>query len=242
LNLDFADLAASVKVSLGDLFGSGDSFYYELAHPDFASALAIAALFATGFGVLLSLVRDEKHRVPIALAILLAVVGLLVPNLAPNYPGLRRATAFLFGVYLLYALALAELVHSREIPEWARRTSIAALMLLPMSHLVGYYESFAHAPTPSRHHFGRWFGAMGTPRDSLAYWLEFTERERFLPACEQAYSPPEPRCRYGEIFAALSGHRRWNGEAPVSIEVGDPVSGERIELTTDLWVSRHFEH
>jgi hypothetical protein len=221
----------AAMVVVRDLFVAGESYYFDLQRVEFGSVLAVAALAATVVGVVLALAKRPPWRPYIALAVLLVATGLIVPSLSSQYPGLRRATGTLAGFYLLYAFALAECFRSENGRGWLRGGLAIALLLLPASHVLARHDARGEQDARSRFATRYWFATNGSPRESFEHWLAYSERERSLPSCNAAHAFPVRNCRYSEIFAALDGHRIWNGLASIPIAVEDPATGERRALS-----------
>lgn len=224
-------IGKAAMVVIRDLFVTGESYYFDLQRVEFHSVIAIVALVATGLGIVLAYRNRPRQRPFIGIAILLLATGLIVPNLSPNYPGLRRATGALAAFYLLYAFAVAECFRSQTGSAWLRRGLAMSLLLLPMSHALAQYEAFREDRVRSRFATRYWFETDGPPLESLERWLAYSEREQSLPACNAAHSRRVRRCRYSEIFAAIDGYRMWNGATSIPIFVEDPKTGGRRALS-----------
>jgi len=226
-------IAEAAKVVLHDLFRAGDSYYFHLRSVDFGSPLAQIALAATAGWVAYAAVRRPAMRPVIAVASLLLAAGLIIPSLSAKFPGLRRATGALAGLYALYAIALAQAFTRTSERVWLWRLLAAPLLLLPASHVLAQVELVREGGVGRRLATRQWFVTDGGPRESFAHWLDYTEREHSLPSCEAAHGRRIRGCRYAEIFAALDGYRMWNDEPAVPIEIVDPRSRERVTLSVE---------
>ena len=240
LTTDSALVLGALGRTLGDLLVQGKSYYYALPRPDFSGPLGWAALATClGAGVLV-LRRAQPLRRWAALILSVLMLSLLLPAFtSKGFPGLRRCTGILAGLYLLHAMGWRLALSLPASPGWRRFALPCLLLLLPLHHLVSAPANLDHLRSRDPYREEMWFELRGEPRTSLDYILEATRDGKMPLKCLDNRGRPLP-CRYGEIFAALDGYRLWNGLPRPPVMAYDWRTGRDLRLHLDLWANGHF--
>lgn len=236
-----AELAwRSLASSLQDLFVQGRSYYYSVRQPDFSGLLpSVACAVVVAATVGLAVRRVIPAPLAAALA-LLAGSSLAVPSLAiDGAPGIRRGT----GLLIAFSAAFALVWHASSTGVirrmWLRGPVVGACLLLPLLHVWRVPSLAADLARPDAYGNRDWFAVAATPNASLQVLRRQLSEGRPL-AC-----PPDGRggyvpCRFQEVYAAIEGFRRWNRLPPAGVPAIDWRSGNRIDLSSELWNSGYY--
>ena len=225
---------------LRDLLIRGESYYFTVARPDFGGWLGWAAMAMVMGAAIPALRIKGGHRVVIALALAVTLLSLLLPAFtSKGYPGIRRSTGILAGLYLLYAAGWQRFRAAPPPDKWVRWTVTGLFLLLPLNHLLGLSDNYRSLVKPSFYREENWFELRGEPAASLDFILKTTSQKRIPLKCLDDNDRPLP-CRYGELFAAMDGYRVWNGLPRLPVLAYDWRTGRDIELSISLWESGHF--
>jgi hypothetical protein len=241
IGLDWTVLTQSIGTVFGDLFGHGQSYYFEVTRPDYAGPLAILGLIGVLATAVYLGVTKPADRMLLAAAGLLLVLSLIVPNLSiGGPPGIRRCTGLVAAVFVTYALAwrfFATMPRNGAL-RWA---GLAICLLAPLDSALKLPSLQDDALADSAYKDGEWFAIESTPAQSLARLLAQLDQGQGL-ACPVDQERRILPCRYQEIYAAMAGSRRWNRLPPKDISALDWKTGQTITLTPSLWTDYYFPH
>lgn len=242
----------AVGRTLSDLFVEGDSYQFQLPHPEFGTPLAWVGIGAMAFVLmkaalvhfplrssgLLPLLKRGNFQVALVAGILLATFAVM-SHVSPNLPGLRRSAGMLVAFYLFYYVAL-QLSQSGRLfrSKWASRILLLAMALLPANHLFQLVRNLEELPTYSREGYPAWLMTRASAKESLAALYSEVQAGRPLTCAEVPAG-----CRYSAPFAALRLTHRNTGEAgELEVYAEDPETGNTIPVERGLWESYYWLH
>jgi len=230
----------SLVSTLQDLFVQGRSYYYSVRQPDFSGLLpSVACVVVIAAAVGLTVRRVIPARLALAVA-LLAVLSLAVPTLAiDRAPGIRRSTGLLTAFSAAFALVWQSSSTGAIRRMWLRWPVVGACVLLPLLHVWRVPSLAADLARPDAYGNRDWFAVAGTPDASLQVLRRQLSDGRPL-ACPQDGRGGYVPCRYQEVYAALEGFRRWNRLPPAEVPAVDWRTGNRIDLSSELWNSGYY--
>ena len=230
---------AGLKTTLRDLLVEGGSYHFELRHGEFSWAGIAPLLFVLAASAAL-LARDRELRPAVLVCWGIIALSLALPCFAGGCPGLRRCTGTLVGYYALYALVWRCLDTFRPShPRWAW-AGIAICLLLPLHSVMTLPANCASAAYPSLFRENVWLGVKDTPEESVDFLLSRTEKGEPLVLLDDKREVKP--CRYAEIYATLSGWRRWNGRSEIPLSGFDTSTGRYVQLTPRLWDAYGWPH
>lgn len=230
-------LKTSVNQCVSDLTGPGTSYYFDLPRPDLSTSLALISLIlAVGSGYFFAR-RDKTILLLLILLSAFTLFNLLVPGLSSHYPGLRRSTGIIAGIYALYAVSFYATVRKLETSRILQLVSVILFLLLPYSSLLNLKQNLEDRSKESTWD-DPWFKFEKTPQSSLMKIMEFAKQGRPL-ACSDNTGKSGP-CRYHEIFAAVSGYLEWNHMQLFPVKAIDWRTGKEVVLSIDLWQKNEF--
>jgi hypothetical protein len=207
-----------------DLLVSGSSYYFYGGVPDFGGPLGWLACGAAAIGAGALWWWPSGRRL-LLVAGMVAAPSLGAAVLTAGNPGIRRGTGLLLAAYTVYGGVLACLLRQPRRP--LRAAGFALCLLVPLHHALAYPGLLR--PDPFRQHAPRgWWVAAETSEAALQYWLARTEKGDALDCREIGDAI---RCDYSTIFAALAGHRRWNGEAERPLRAWSPGAKAYVTLS-----------
>jgi hypothetical protein len=225
LSSDPADITRAVGAVLHDLFMRGNSYYFNLPHTEFSGLPGVVAAWGILAAALVIAWNWKASRVPLALAGALCLLSITVPALSRHLPGLRRSTGFIAGSYVILACVWAAPVPAglRALAVWAGK--IACLLLL-VHHIAVFMPNARFLQTSALQVDDPWFHRFGSPSESITIWArDFVLQEKPL-TCQSR----QEKCRFAEIYAAVSGYLRWNGLGERPVLIVDPNSAVVIPL------------
>jgi hypothetical protein len=240
LQLDIQVLKMSIQQTLSDIFQEGTSYYYYLPWPDFSGPIAwIGVAGAFLFGVFIA-VKAPSFRPIFLLAGFHILLGLVAPGFA-LYPGIRRSTGFLAGMYAWYAIVLCGLCTQSSLRK-IKRTGLLICFLLTANNLVHYPRNIEAVGGRSIWDDVTWFSIENTAEQSLQRWLEITGKGDALVCFHNVKTNVRVPCDYAKIYAAIAGYRRWNGLPETPVRAYDWNTREERVLSTTLWETYYFAH
>ncbi len=250
LELSLSTFVASIKGLFVDLFISGQSYYFEVKHTDFADYYTLIPLIST-LVILILIWSGERRLRPILLTITsVAVLNILISGFTSDSsmsPGIRRFTGVLASFYLLYGvvcwwIAKIDSGRTRMIGmKWAKWFVILTLFLLPLHHLVVYRQNLSAIKSLSIAAERQWFVVAGPPDKSLETFVQKVQHEDLRLACSDEKGIIH-QCRYSEIYSAIAGSCQWNRLICHEVLGWDEKSDQFIPLSADLWENYYFEH
>jgi hypothetical protein len=111
----------------------------------------------------------------------------------------------------------------RALAVWAGK--IACLLLL-VHHIAVFMPNARFLQTSALQVDDPWFHRFGSPSESITIWArDFVLQEKPL-TCQSR----QEKCRFAEIYAAVSGYLRWNGLGERPVLIVDPNSAVVIPL------------
>ncbi len=238
--VDFFAWGMNVLTIIEDLFYHGTSYYFEIQAAEFSGLpLQILTVTLTFYGVAL-LFRNRGLRLYLFCAYLLIIINLVVPNLTDTgFPGLRRATGLVAGIYGLFSILLF-----RWKWEFLNRSGRVVLIFIAglflFHHARAYQENYRALGQASKFREDEWFVIRSDPEENLQFWLKY-QADGGVFQCSGPNEKPRP-CFYSRIYGALAGYRRWNGIEEIPVRAMDWKTGRIIQLNTSLWESYYFPH
>lgn len=132
-----------LKQTAADLFVTGDSYLFWLPEVDFALPFGFAVLPVFAALTLLACWKEQRFRLPAALAALTLCITLVLGHLDSYLPGLRRQTPLLAVFYFCIVAGFAwSQTQKHSFFRWCGRLALAVLLV---SHLYGnWYLSLIH--------------------------------------------------------------------------------------------------
>jgi hypothetical protein len=237
LEISGAVLNTSVRQTLSDLTNNGTSYYFDLPFPDLSNNLALIVfivIVASGFAF------GWKEKRMLAMLILVSafiLVSLLVPGMSSNFPGLRRSTGIIAGIYALVAISFYITMKKWETGKVIKSILIVIFLLLPFSHLTRLTKNLEACSAPSPMD-DPWFRIDKTPEVSLMNIYQGILKGMPL-SCPDSRGKPGP-CRYYEIFATIAGYTEWNHLPYCPVKAIDWRTGNEVDLSVNLWENKQF--
>ncbi|HEX7481820.1 MAG TPA: hypothetical protein VF331_28695 [Polyangiales bacterium] len=242
IDFDLGAIALGVQRTLSDLLISGRSYYFNLSSVELGGWLGgLACILPLGAALWLLARRPASSRW-LAVAIVMMVFGLVVPNLASALPGLRRCTLFVFSFYLFVTLLMKELQTQAV---GGRRTTVVSAVpvaVLLLHHLLAYPAVIEDLQRESASRPADWWlQAAPTPALALQHWVAKAEAGELI-RCPAGAAQGAEECRYGELFAAVAGYQLWTLGHEPKVVIANPHTGAPLSLSVALWESYYFEH
>lgn len=227
--------AVNARRILLDVTTSGSSYYFDLPRPDLSGVLGLLPAL-TVVMMLPAVWRSSRTaRVSAAVAIALGSVTPVVVAAAQGPSGLRRATTCLAAFYALYLLCW-ELVTAearRQPRAWRPRLLMGALSLLLVHHIAVFGANARSLTAPVPYQDRHWFTVAQTPSASAAFWAASVAGGHALDCREVGLNRED--CRYAEVYAAASAHRRWSAGQDADVKAYDLETGTVVTLSPVAW-------
>ncbi len=244
LTLDSTYFKASLKSTLKDLFISGNTYYFEIQNVEFSNPIVAIAVIVVLSGSVFLLFKRKDYRIPLLLAFFLLWISLLLPNLSKGLPGIRRCTGLILSFYCLFILFIHSIMAGSEKSRNIRFIGIIICVLFLGHHTGAYFKNLTHFNKLSAYSDITWFTVKGVPRESLKYWATQSDGKNpdiYLKCIEADSNLPLP-CRYAEIYAAITGYRKWNNMENRPVFGYDLSTKKFIPLSIKLWEEYYFPH
>jgi len=239
LTVDWTTAARAIVVTARDAFVRGQSYYFDVAQPDFAGAISLAGLLGVVVLAGYAAIRGKEERRVGALATILIVLCLVVPAMSSGDPGLRRSTGVLAAFFAIFAIAWRAVVTADIMPAPLRRIGLVLCLLVPIGSALKLSSLHADATRDNAFQNRDWFTVAGSPELSL-FALSSQVGNGELIACAVDAQQHIMPCRYQEIYAAIGGFQRWNGYAEIPVRALDWKTGHEIVLTPQLWNDKYY--
>lgn len=234
----------SLAIVASDLFDTGVSYHFDIAKAEFSDLYPLLSIISVAFLSFYLLKRNKPCRPIIGIGLSLLVFGLIISLMTssdPSLAGIRRSTSVLVGFYSLYTLAWYGLSKRILTDQGIKFALIAALVLLPVHHLVVYFENLDHLSIPSAYAETMWFKLDQTPTLSFKRLTDkITQAD--LPLVCKNRSDKIISCRYNEVFTAIEGWCTWNKQPCHTLLGFDPKTDKLVPLSLDLWNDYYWEH
>jgi hypothetical protein len=237
LTLDPRLIFQSLSHLLRDLFFQGNTYYFALPHAEFSGAIGLAAAAGILIGSTVIAWKWKPLRMPLVLVGLLCLSSIAAVAFTARFPGLRRSTAFLSGVYAAVACVWAVPALPGALNRAVALTTKLASVLLIVHHLVVYLPNYRYLTAATGKIDDAWFHHFGSPDESVRTWAR-----DWVLAGKPLTCPSTTSCRFSEIYAALEGYLKWSGPGERPVLVVDPKSGRVIQLDIQLWQTWTLRH
>jgi hypothetical protein len=224
-----------------DLFWHGRSYYYRIDYPELYGGVGAACFLF----VVLAAIRVWRGSLALlipASACLLVGLSVIAGCLGSGPAGLRRCTILVAGFYALFflvwrALTTQGLFAARP---YLRHAGIVLCMMLPLNSMVCSIMNFRSLRTLDADWAEPWFQVKKTSAESVAEWDSITASGKPLDCRDMGLTAAN--CRYANIFAAVVGQRRWNGEPETTIRAYDFAVDGFVDLNLPRWESGELLH
>ena len=239
LTVDWTTAARAIAVTARDAFVRGQSYYFDVAQPDFAGAISLAGFLGVIALAGYAAFKGKAERRAGGVAAILFVLCLVVPAVSSGDPGLRRSTGVLAAFFAIFAIAWRTVVTADTMPAPLRRIGLVLCLLVPIGSALKLNSLHADATRDNAFQNRDWFTVAGSPEMSL-FALSSRVGNGELIACAVDAQRNVIPCRYQEIYAAIAGFRRWNGLADTPVRALDWKTGRDIVLTPQLWNDKYY--
>ncbi len=244
LYLNWGNFWQNFSGTLGDLFNSAGSYYFEVSVVDFSHLLPLLAVF---FVVILGIVltfHQKKARFPLILIWLVFITSLILANLTfdpSGKPGIRRSTSLLASVYALFTVCWYYTAKWKTENSSLKVFVVALLLIIPFHHLLAIPFNLGNLTVSSPYRYSLLFDAADTPAKSLDLFIDAARKQDLKLGCKDK-DGKEATCRYVEGYAAVAGSCLWNNLNCRPILGYDDKKQEFIPLKVDLWETYYWNH
>ncbi|HUR20596.1 MAG TPA: hypothetical protein VMZ90_07300 [Vicinamibacterales bacterium] len=230
----------AIQRVLADLFDHGQSYYFDVSHPDLSGLIAQAGFIVVAL-TLVYLAATKRIDRPAALSIaLLAFLSVIVPSLTiDGEPGLRRSTGLL-TVWFVSMVMVWRFYATTPLP-WPglRWAAVGLYLLLPIDSALKLPSLADDLGRKNAFQNATWFAIAQAPAASLDRLLASHDAGKPL-ACPVGQDGNMVPCRYQEVYAAIAGYEKWNGLGVRNVQAADWRTGEPIVLTPWLWIDGYY--
>lgn len=244
INPDLGLFFNNISRLFNDLFIQSGSYYFEIKSVEFSQIYPVLAVVTVlSVGIILA-VKNSKVRLPAILTWITLLLTFFIANFTSDPTtgaGLRRNTPILTSFYALYGLTWFYLLGHKWQGIQMRNILMAALLLLPLHHILVIPANLFNLSTPSPYEYSHIFKAAGNPEKSFQLLVQNLQREDLKLACKDP-DGDLVTCRYVEGYASVAGACLWNNLSCREILGYDDKTSRFIPLTTKLWEDYYFEH
>ena len=240
LQFDWQTLSAGLKQVLSDFFVKGDSYYFDLNSPEFSNFLGVFGFLFVIASSFLVFWKLPKFRMPVAIASVLFLLALVIPNFSASYPGLRRCTGSLVAFYGLFSLSWVAVTRVQT-EYWKKLPAYFAFGILLVHHLSVLPSIYAQLKSDAAQSREPWLAIAATPNESLNLW-KLAIKEGKSISCDSRKESFGIQCRLGDLYGAIAADQLWNEHRTPTVPAIDPITGKKIFLETRYWEDYYFEH
>lgn len=230
--------------NLSDLFIMGNSYYFEVAAPDFSHLFPILPLLIVFLISIFLTLKNHRFKFILILVWSVFLLNIFINNFTfdpSGRPGIRRSTPLLAAFYTLFAIIWYYLNSLKWETVSLKWTVLLILLFIPLHHLLVYPLNYGFLKTPSYYQYSHVFGMTETPQKTLSLLVEKIQVEDLQLSC-QDQGGKLTYCRYSEVYPAVAGFCQWNGLNCHQVLGFDEKEEKFIPLSLQLWESYYFQH